>query len=78
MTPQTITRHGWTVTLAGDDTEGYTCTITPGKGCATVAADGPTPMQAVRVAFRASVNAGDPFAADILDALLALALGQEP
>ena len=50
MTPQTITRHGWTVTLAGDDTEGYTCTITPPHG-PTVAADGPTPVEAMHHAL---------------------------
>ena len=53
MTPQTITRHGWTVTLAGDDTEGYTCTITPPHG-PTVAADGPTPADAMQDALETS------------------------
>lgn len=50
MTPRTLTRHGHTVTLAGDDVEGYTCTITPPDGVA-VSADGPTPAEAIQHAL---------------------------
>jgi hypothetical protein len=84
MTPKTITRDGWSVSLAGEPDDGFTCTIQIGDGV-PVAADGPTEMEAVLKAFRAAViDCKEPPFADItkafglLDAVLALALGQEP
>jgi hypothetical protein len=56
MTPHTLTRNGWTVTIAGDPSDGYTCTITPRRrrdgGGGTATQD--TPDAAIKEAIEAS------------------------